>query len=172
MWGWPGRTPGKDTGAALMLPPCRSPEGFHQRCGHLWRGAGAEAGGPPQPAAGGEHRQETRAGWGRPGWAPPSPCAQLSSLLPPLQAVFPRTPAATTPPAESLPAKVSAQRGGAGAPSHSARFTSSRLGFPTPPTLCRQTTMGMVTVALSFEYDQIPSEHRVHTATGSFSCLA
>lgn len=76
-----GRPPGKDTGAALMLPLCRSPEGFRQRCGHLRRGAGAEAGGPPQPAAGGEHRLEARGGVGGAGlgWAGLGPTLPLCS---------------------------------------------------------------------------------------------
>lgn len=61
----------------------------------------------------------------------PDPTLSLCSV--PLQAVFPRTPAATTPPAESPPAKVSARWGGAGALSHSAGFSRSRLGFPPTP---------------------------------------
>lgn len=68
---------------ALILPLCHSPEGFRQRCGHLWRGAGAEARGPPQPAAGGEHRQETHSGvgggWAGVGGAGPHPLPVLGS---------------------------------------------------------------------------------------------
>lgn len=80
--GW-GRVPGEDTGT-LTLPPSHSPEGFHQgpRClrrgPEAWAGARAEARGPPQPAPGGEDRQETHS-WGA--WAPPSACAWLTCLL-------------------------------------------------------------------------------------------
>lgn len=101
----------------LDSPPFHSPEGFQQRPGHLRRGpeaqcgARAEARGPPQPAPGGEEA-------GVPlleGWAthhPPGPPHLFA--CPPLQAVFPRVPAAPTAPAEGPPAKVSTQRAGAG----------------------------------------------------------